>query len=257
MAWPSDYAQVQVKGAWFDPFNRPMKGHVTFEPTTELYDVVGQKIIPPAISGIPLVNGAFSVYLLATNEPNVTPKGWKYRVTVSVLGGGEFMLDVPKDSGTLDITDWKAAQSTTPDQPIPDAYATITALEGERAARIAGDALLIPLAQRGVAGGVATLDGSGKVPTGQMPYVLGEPEGLATLGPDGYVPFEQLHPPVEFSQATPSQVWVIYHDFPGTPTVEVYNNAGEEVDAEIDHVSPTMVTVNCYYPETGTAILRR
>ncbi len=41
----------------------------------------------------------------------------------------------------------------------------------EAAARIAADALLIPLTQKGVPDGVATLDGSGLVPTAQLPPV--------------------------------------------------------------------------------------
>jgi hypothetical protein len=42
-------------------------------------------------------------------------------------------------------------------------------VDGERTARIAADALLIPLTQKGAANGVATLDATGKVPTSQLP----------------------------------------------------------------------------------------
>lgn len=47
--------------------------------------------------------------------------------------------------------------------------ADVTALESEENARVAADALLIPLAQRGAPSGVATLDAGGKVPTAQLP----------------------------------------------------------------------------------------
>lgn len=250
MAWPSDYAQVLCKGGWFTPFNTPMKGYVTFEPTIEIYDVVGEKIIPPAISGIPLVNGAFQVYLLATDEPNVTPKGWKYRVTVSTLGGGVFLLDVSKDAGVIDITNWKAAQSTTPDQPVWDGYATLPALESR-----------IPKSEKGAPGGVAQLDDNGIIILSQFPTVdFVTKEEVGTVVPeldDGVVPLSQLPPPVEFQQSIPQQVWTINHDFPNEPTVEVYNNAGEEVDAEVFHLTASTVIVNCAHPETGRAVLRR
>jgi len=44
-------------------------------------------------------------------------------------------------------------------------------ITAEESARIAADALLIPLTQKGTASGVATLDGSGKIPSSQLPPV--------------------------------------------------------------------------------------
>lgn len=249
MAWPSDYAQVLVKGSWFTPFNTPLKGHVTFEPTTELYDFAGQKIIPPAISGVPLENGAFQVYLLATDEPNVSPKGWKYKVTVSTLGGGVFLLDVSKDAGVVDITDWRRAQTNPADKPVGDEWATVTMLEGR-----------ISKAEKGAPNGVATLDGNGLIVLEQFPEEIVTTADVGITVPeleDGVVPFDQLPAPVEFEQAVPSQSWTIPHTFPSAPTVDVYNNAGEEVDAEIIHLTSTTVIVSCAYPETGKAVLRR
>lgn len=250
MAWPSDYAQVMVKGSWFTPFNTPLKGHVTFEPTVEIYDVFGHKIIPPAISGVPLVDGAFQVYLLATDEPNVTPKGWKYRVTVSTLGGGVFLLDVSKDAGVIDITNWRAAASTTPNQPVHDEYATVTMLESR-----------IPKVEKGAPNGVATLDGNGLLILEQFPtdeFVTKDDVGTVVPSlEDGIVPMLQLPAPVVYEQGIPSAQWVINHDFPNEPTVDVYNNAGEEVDAEVFHLTTSTVVVNCAYPETGRAVLRR
>lgn len=52
---------------------------------------------------------------------------------------------------------------------IANTYATKTALSSEESARKAADALLIPLSQKGVAGGVATLDEGGQVPAAQLP----------------------------------------------------------------------------------------
>lgn len=52
---------------------------------------------------------------------------------------------------------------------IANTYATKNALSSEESARKAADALLIPLSQKGAAGGVATLDSVGKVPAAQLP----------------------------------------------------------------------------------------
>lgn len=52
---------------------------------------------------------------------------------------------------------------------IANTYATKDALSSEESARKAADALLIPLSQKGAAGGVATLDNGGKVPAAQLP----------------------------------------------------------------------------------------
>jgi hypothetical protein len=52
---------------------------------------------------------------------------------------------------------------------IANTYATKNALSSEESARKAADALLIPLSQKGAAGGVATLDDGGKVPAAQLP----------------------------------------------------------------------------------------
>lgn len=249
MAWPSNYAQVLVKGSWFTAFNTPIKGWVTFEPTTEIYDTFGQKIIPPAISGIPLENGAFQVYLLATNEPNVSPTGWQYRVTVSIPGGGVFLLDVDKDAGEIDITNWRLAQTNPVSQPVGDQWATVTMVEQR-----------IPKVDIGAPNGVAGLDGSGLIIPTQFPteVVMSSDVGTEVAGlTSGVVPFSQLPAPVEFEQGVPSQVWTIPHTFPSAPTVEVYNNAGDEVDAEITHPTATTVIVSCAYPETGKAVLRR
>ena len=52
-----------------------------------------------------------------------------------------------------------------------DAKALDIDLDAETAARIAADLLLIPLTQKASAGGVATLDGGGKIPSNQLPSI--------------------------------------------------------------------------------------
>lgn len=52
-----------------------------------------------------------------------------------------------------------------------------TAISSEASARAAADALLIPLAQKAAANGVATLDSGGKVPASQLPNTVMEYQG--------------------------------------------------------------------------------
>lgn len=145
MPWPNGYAQVKVVGAWFDIFNHPMVGSVTLEPDREIYDITGSKIIVPAIraiqltGGVIVVDGQPGVFLLATNDPNVTPQGWQYRVTVNILGGSQFLLDVDKDAEEIDITDWRVFQTNPQNGSTDIAFATVTALNTEVAARTAKD----------------------------------------------------------------------------------------------------------------------
>lgn len=52
-----------------------------------------------------------------------------------------------------------------------ETVARVAALEAETTARVGTDALLIPLAQRGVANGVATLDANIQIPSSQLPPI--------------------------------------------------------------------------------------
>src|SRR5206468_22340 len=55
--------------------------------------------------------------------------------------------------------------------------ATQAELDAETSARTAADLLLVPLTQKGAANGVASLDSSGHVPTGQLPIDVMEYQG--------------------------------------------------------------------------------
>ena len=265
MPWPSGYVQVQVAGTFKDWLNDPMSGFVSFEPSQLLVDEFGQQIITPAIRGIKLVNGAFQTYLLATDEPRVSPQGWHYVVTISIKGGMVLKLSVPvsMEGSVLDISVPILQELLQPGETIPPDYATAGMVQAEQAARIAADALLIPLTQRGAANGVATLDSGGKLPSSQIDgsdFVLatdkGVANGVATLGADGIVPSGQLPPPQLHVQAVASAEWTINYSYPVIPDVAVYDNNNDLVVADVDVATPGTVIVRTYYPETGRVYLR-
>jgi hypothetical protein len=263
MAWPSNYVQVQVKGTFKDWLDEPLKGYVSFEPSQIIVDEFAQQIITPAIRGIELVDGFFQTYLLATDEPNVTPKNWYYNVTLSVKGGTTLKLYVPSSlaGSVLDISVPIMQELLDPQAVIPPDYATVGMVQGEQSARIAADALLIPKSEKGIPGGVATLDGSGILDLDQFPSgdflgtdLLGQPNGVAELGSDGAVPPSQL-PNVVFSQMTASSTWTINYDYGKRPDVVIYNNNDDVVVADVNHPDDSTVVVQFNYPETGKAIL--
>jgi len=265
MPWPSDYVQVQVAGTFKDGLNNPLKGFVSFEPSQMLVDEFGHQIISPAISGIKLVNGSFQTYLLATDEPRVSPQNWYYNVTISIPGGTTLKLSVPSEmeGSVLYLDTIIGSQLPDPGEPIMPGYATIGMVQSEQAARIAADALLVPLSQKGVAGGVATLDSGGEVPAGQIDsadFVLasdrGVANGVATLGADGVVPVTQLPAPVVHNQAVASTSWTIPYSYPAVPDVTVYDNNDDVVIADVDTTTPGQVVIHTHFPETGKAVLR-
>lgn len=76
-------------------------------------------------------------------------------------------VDAVETGLAQEITDRQAADTTL--------QSNITA---EESARIAADALLIPLTQKGAANGVASLNGAGKVPVSQLPSAIMEYQGV-------------------------------------------------------------------------------
>ncbi|WP_344543020.1 hypothetical protein [Streptomyces levis] len=244
--------------------DEPLKGYVTFEPSMMLVDEYQQQIIPPAIRGIELVDGHFEIYLLATDEPRVSPKNWHYNVTLSVKGGRQLKLNVPSslEGSVLDISVPILEELLEPQPIIPPDYATVGMVQAEQAARMAADALLVPRSEKGAPNGVAVLDAGGKLDLGQFPTeefltadLLGSPDGVAELGSDGAVPASQL-PTFVFAQMTPSATWTINYTQGVRPDVDVYNNSGNIVIADVSHPDDQTVIVSFAYPETGRAILR-
>lgn len=93
-----------------------------------------------------------------------------YDLLINGVRISNILVPADADEETDDIATAVAAEAalrTAADAA--EATARAAADTAEAAARVAADALLIPLTQRGAASGVATLDGSSKVPTAQLP----------------------------------------------------------------------------------------
>lgn len=99
---------VTVTGSYVRLDGTPMTGRVIFFPKASLYvdqtsltTVVGRAIIAP------LVGGEFTVQLPATNDPDIVPQNFTYRVQEMFSGGREFNISVPISAaaGGLDLSE--------------------------------------------------------------------------------------------------------------------------------------------------------
>lgn len=86
----------------------PAAGSVTFSPsiTQMLHAGSDLVIIPRPITVTLDVNGAFTTKLIATDDTDLNPTGWKYHASFALEGVGvtEFDFSVPSGS-TQDISD--------------------------------------------------------------------------------------------------------------------------------------------------------
>lgn len=96
-----------VTGTLYDMEGLPLVGKITFTPyvRTAIVDASTDSVFFPKPTVVTLVAGAFTVTLVATDDPDLTPTGWTYEVTVSSREGRYgFPIEVPALS-TRDLAD--------------------------------------------------------------------------------------------------------------------------------------------------------
>lgn len=94
--FPGNYQRVWVRGTFIDLGGNPKTGAVTFAPAPSvLLDLVPKLIISGRVFTAPLdsVTGSFAVALPATDDPDITPTAWTYRVTEPT--GRSYDISVP------------------------------------------------------------------------------------------------------------------------------------------------------------------
>ncbi|MET9712557.1 glycerophosphodiester phosphodiesterase family protein [Nocardiopsis alba] len=134
-------------------------------------------------------DGTVSTKVPATDDPDIIPVGWHYQVSVQLNNGSctwgyGFDLQVPHDGGPVDLTE------VTPPGPPPDppvlCVLSVNGMTGHVTIPVGEGAVSSVNGQTGDV--VLDADAVGAVPV----EAVGEPDGVAGLGPDGKVPFEQL-----------------------------------------------------------------
>lgn len=115
LAFPKGAAAVttvNVVGTYLDGVGgAPVSGFVTFQAVdsvTEkpIYITNDDDVIRPTPIVAALVDGQFSVTLVATDSVNVTPSGWSYLVKEQFAGGRKYLISVPSSSapGPVDLS---------------------------------------------------------------------------------------------------------------------------------------------------------
>jgi hypothetical protein len=152
MSYPPSVTTVTVTGTWryADGSTAVPTGTVSFTPNTTLQVPADNDVLPPkAVTAKLDPTGAISVVLMSTADTDVVPTGWAYQVVEQVGGQTRgYLATFPAvaPGQTYDLADIAPATSTP----------------------VFGYVLL---ASVGTVGGPAgPLDGSGKIPSVQMPF---------------------------------------------------------------------------------------
>lgn len=102
MALPS----VTLTGTFPSADGKPVSGQVSFTPSAQILDSHDVVIIPqvPVTRSLDS-NGSFSVSLIPTDAPGLTPTGWTYTITIH-LGGGSpvsYPILLPSSPNPVDL----------------------------------------------------------------------------------------------------------------------------------------------------------
>lgn len=86
---PPGLATVTLTGRYAYPDGTPMAGSVTLTPTPRVLTSATLGVILLGPSSAILVGGFFQLVVLATDDPDVSPVGWTYRVDEHLAGNDQ------------------------------------------------------------------------------------------------------------------------------------------------------------------------
>ncbi|MFD9205961.1 hypothetical protein ACFVZM_06735 [Streptomyces sioyaensis] len=112
---PGGIATVTLTGRYIRPDGTPLSGTVTIT-TPSLLTLSGANSITAGSTVVTLDNaGSFSCVLVATDNANMQPTGWRYSVTEKFTGitGRTYSIDLPASTPTVDIADIAPADPAT------------------------------------------------------------------------------------------------------------------------------------------------
>lgn len=205
---PPSLDLVEITGRWVTLTGAPLQGTVTLTPNIPRLVALADGTV---LLASPIVlrldeEGRVAARVPATDDPDIIPRGWFYRVSVQLHDQGctwgyGIDLVVPVDGGSVDLTRYTptgassecpagcvySVNGQTGHVTIPVGEGAVTSVNGQT-----GDVVLdadtvgaIPAEQAGAPGGVATLDEEGRIPADQLPDIVGEPGPPGPEGPPG------------------------------------------------------------------------
>lgn len=106
MSLPGGLDKVTLTGKYNDVLGNPLSGTVRFEGPTWLVDS-SNNIVFTSNETVTLVNGSFSVQLVATDATGVVPNPFTYQVVELIEGmrPHRYTISLPKANATVDISD--------------------------------------------------------------------------------------------------------------------------------------------------------
>ena len=106
MALGANLTTVQITGTYVDYEGTAIAGQIRFSISEVLRNGTDDQMVAHSVVVVPLVSGAFSVTLPATNDPDVIPNPFTYDVEESFAGGRSYTISIPyTTAGSLDLAD--------------------------------------------------------------------------------------------------------------------------------------------------------
>jgi len=131
MALPVDYNTVTVKGKYVYLDGNPAEGSVKFTGKAVAISNATATVVLPTTIQVNLVDGQFQVELPATDDPDVLPNGWTYKVeeTFTRGSGRTFEMELPLAAQASGGVDLSIVAPLPPSAGDPTAFVTLAAFE--------------------------------------------------------------------------------------------------------------------------------
>ena len=112
MALGASLSTVTITGTYINYAGDAIEGQIRFQNSEVLRNGTDDQMVAPSVVVVPLIAGAFSVTLPATNDPDVVPNPYTYAVEESFAGGRSYTISIPFNTvGSLDLADISPAPS--------------------------------------------------------------------------------------------------------------------------------------------------
>jgi hypothetical protein len=127
MPLPPGLSTVTVTGTYKHPDGTALKGKILFTPEPAILTSAAHgTLLLGTVEAVPDMDGDISVTLLATDDPDVTPTGWTYRVQERWYDapGRSYPLALPAAAPAVDLAD------VAPTAPAAGEYVVVTGPAG-------------------------------------------------------------------------------------------------------------------------------
>lgn len=114
MPLPSNLGTCIVGGQYVDFQGNAIAGQVKFTPRNATLSSSQDLVIIPRVISVDLdSNGAFTVTLPATDDPDVSPTNFTYQVEEAFSGGRTYDIAIPTGQATINLADVVPAVAST------------------------------------------------------------------------------------------------------------------------------------------------